>query len=176
MTDARILVGAVAGAFGVKGEVRLKSFCADPAAIAAYGPLWTEDGAHSFTVRITHAIPGGLAARLSDVATKEQADALRGVTLHADRARLPSLPDDEYYHADLIGLVVSDPGGARLGTVRAVHNHGAGDILEVNDPGRKSALLLPFTRAIVPTVDLTAGRIVADPPEEVTVKDDTDKG
>jgi 16S rRNA processing protein RimM len=176
MTDPRILVGAIAGAFGVKGEVRLKSFCADPAAIAGYGPLWTEDGTRSFTVRITHAIPGGLAARLSGVGTKEQADALRGLTLHADRARLPSLPDDEFYHADLIGLVVSDPGGARLGTVRAVHNHGAGDILEVNDPGRKSALLLPFTRAIVPTVDLSAGRIVADPPEEVTVKDDTGEG
>ncbi len=175
MTGDRILVGAIAGAFGVRGEVRLKSFCADPAAIATYGPLWTEDGTRSFTPRIIRPIPGGLAARLDGVATKEAADALKGVTLHADRTRLPALPDDEFYHADLIGLVVTDPGGARLGTVRAVHNHGAGDILEVIEPGRKSALLLPFTRAIVPTVDIAAGRIVADPPAETAARE-TDEG
>jgi 16S rRNA processing protein RimM len=172
MTDGRICVGAISGAFGVKGDVRLKSFCAEPSAMATYGPLWSEDGARSFTVRITGTVPGGLAGRLSGVATKEQADALRGTPLYADRARLPHLPDDEFYHADLIGLVVSDPGGARLGTVRAVHNHGAGDILEIHDPGRKSALLLPFTKIIFPTVDLTAGRIVADPPTEVSAKGD----
>jgi 16S rRNA processing protein RimM len=176
MTDGRICVGAITGAFGVKGDVRLKSFCAEPAAMAGYGPLWSEDGARSFTVRITGTIPGGLAGRLSGIATKEQADALRGMTLHADRTRLPHLPDDEFYHADLIGLVVSDPGGARLGTVRAVHNHGAGDILEIHDPGRKSALLLPFTKIIVPIVDLAAGRIVADPPAEVSGRDESGGG
>jgi len=166
MASDRICVGAVSGAFGVRGEVRLKSFCAQPEAIAAYAPLFTEDGSRSFTVRITRAIPGGLAARLSGVTTKEEADALRGTSLFADRDRLPSLPDDEFYHADLIGLPVFDAGGAKLGTVRAIYNHGAGDILEVFAPGRKTALLLPFTKAIVPTVDLTAGRIIADPPEE----------
>ncbi|WP_347310908.1 ribosome maturation factor RimM [Defluviimonas sp. SAOS-178_SWC] len=166
MATDRICVGAISGAFGVKGEVRLKSFCAEPEAIAAYAPLWTEDGGRSFTVRITRAIPGGLAARLSGVSTKEAADALRGTSLFADRAKLPNLPDDEFYHADLIGLDVLDTGGAKIGTVRAVFNHGAGDILEIFAPGRKTALLLPFTRAIVPTVDLTAGRIIVDPPEE----------
>jgi 16S rRNA processing protein RimM len=176
MSDPRILVGAFAGAFGVKGEVRLKSFCADPAAIASYGPLWTEDGTRSFALRITRAIPGGLAVRVAGVATREAAEALRGTTLHADRARLPSLPDDEFYHADLIGLVVTDPGGARLGTVRAIHNHGAGDILEIHDAGQRTALLLPFTRANVPTVDLTAGRIVADPPEEVQDESGPEQG
>jgi 16S rRNA processing protein RimM len=165
MTD-RICVGAVAGAFGVKGEVRLKSFCADPGAIAAYAPLWTEDGARSFSVRITRPIPGGLAARLGGIATREQAEALRGLRLFADRDRLPALPDDEFYHADLIGLAVLDTGGALLGRVRAVHNHGAGDILEIQAPGGR-AILLPFTRAIIPTVDLGSGRIIADPPEEV---------
>ncbi len=164
--DARICVGAIAGAFGVKGEVRLKSFCTDPAAIAGYAPLYTEDGGRSFTVRITRAIPGGLAARLGGVGTKEEADALRGVSLFADRHRLPSLPDDEFYHTDLIGLTVLDTGGATLGRVLAVHNHGAGDILEVTAPAGGRTLLLPFTRAVVPTVDLTAGRIIADPPEE----------
>lgn len=165
MSD-RVCVGAIAGAFGVAGEVRLKSFCADPAAVASYGPLWTEDGSRSFTVRLTRPVAGALGARLSGVATKEQADALRGTTLWADRARLPSLPDDEFYHADLIGLAVQDTGGAALGQVTAVHNHGAGDVLEIARPGGRT-LLLPFTRAAVPTVDLTAGRIVADPPAEV---------
>ncbi|OYX43033.1 MAG: 16S rRNA processing protein RimM [Rhodobacterales bacterium 32-67-9] len=166
MATDRICVGAISGAFGIKGEVRLKSFCAEPDAIADYAPLWSEDGSRSFTLKITRSIPGGLAARLSGVATKEAADALRGTSLFADRSKLPNLPDDEFYHADLIGLDVLDTGGAKIGTVRAVFNHGAGDILEVFAPGRKTTLLLPFTRAIVPTVDLTAGRIIVDPPEE----------
>ncbi|SOB94575.1 ribosome maturation factor RimM [Rhodobacter maris] len=163
----RVCVGAIAGAFGVRGEVRLKSFCTEPEDIAAYGPLFTEDGAGSYTVKLTRPVTGGLGARLSGVATKEAADALRGVTLWVDRARLPSLPDDEFYHTDLIGLEVRDTGGAVIGQVRAVQNFGAGDILEIYAPGRKTTLLLPFTRAVVPTVDLTAGRIIADPPEEV---------
>ena len=162
----RICVGAIAGSFGVQGEVRLKSFCADPEAIADYGPLWTEDGARSFTVKLTRAnVSGGLGVRLSGVVTKEQADALKGTQLFADRDRLPSLPDDEFYHADLIGLSAQDTGGVTLGTVRAVHNHGAGDMLEILGPGMKSPLLVPFTLAVVPTVDLAAGRIVVDMPE-----------
>ncbi|OOY12131.1 16S rRNA processing protein RimM [Thioclava marina] len=163
----RVCVGAIAGAFGVQGEVRLKSFCAEPEDIVDYAPLYTEDGSRSFDVTLTRPLKNGLGVRLSGVATKEQADALRGVTLWTARENLPSLPDDEFYHADLIGLEVVDTGGARLGTVRAVHNHGAGDILEIFTPGRKQALLLPFTKAAVPTVDLSAGRIVADPPEEM---------
>ena len=160
----RICVGAIAGAFGVAGEVRLKSFCADPAAIAAYGPLFTEDGSHSFKVKLTRPVAGGLGARLSGVTTKEAADALRGTTLWVARETLPSTGDEEYYHTDLIGLEVCDTGGAPLGRVAAVHNHGAGDLLEVAQSGGHT-FLLPFTRAIVPTVDLTAGRIVVDPPE-----------
>ncbi|MEZ5754835.1 MAG: ribosome maturation factor RimM [Paracoccaceae bacterium] len=162
----RICVGAIAGSFGVQGEVRLKSFCTEPEAIAAYGPVWTEDGTRSFTVKLTRgAVSGGVGARLSGVATKEQADALKGVQLFADRDRLPSLPDDEFYHADLIGLVAQDTGGAEIGRVQAVHNHGAGDMLEILGPGMKTALLVPFTLAVVPTVDLAAGRIVVDMPE-----------
>ena len=124
----RVCVGAIAGAFGVRGEVRLKSFCAQPEAIAAYAPLYTEDGSRSFTVRLGNAIPNGMSARLGGVTTREEAEALRGVRLFADRDKLPSLPDDEFYHADLIGLHVFDTGGTPLGTVRAVHDHGAGDI------------------------------------------------
>lgn len=159
----QVCVGAIAGAFGVRGEVRLKSFCTVPEDIAAYGPLTTEDGGRNFAVRLTRPVTGGLGARLSGVETREQAEALRGTTLWAPRAALPSLPDDEFYHADLIGLPVFDPGGAPLGTVRAIFDHGAGDIVEV--AGSRGTLLLPFTRTVMPTVDLAAGRIVADPPE-----------
>lgn len=162
----RICVGAIAGAFGVRGEVRLKSFCAEAEAIFTYGPLFTENGKRSFDIRPTRPVTGGLGARLSGVTTKEQADALKGVTLWVDRDRLPNLPDDEFYHADLIGLEVVDTGGVVMGRVAAIHNHGAGDILEVRAPGAKGTVLLPFTRAVVPTVDLTAGRLVADPPGE----------
>ena len=165
MPDDRVCVGSIAGAFGVSGEVRLKSFCADPEAIAGYGPLETEDGGRRFTVTLGRAVKSGFAARLSGVATKEEADALKGARLYAPRAALPALPDDEFYHADLIGLAVMDTGGAALGTVRAVHNHGAGDLLEVMGPGLKSSVLLPFTREAVPTIDLAAGLVVADPPE-----------
>ena len=163
--DDLICVGAVSGAFGTRGDVRLKSFCAEPEAIARYGPLCTETGGRSFTVTLTGQIKGGFIARLSGVADKEAAEALRGTTLHAPRDRLPGLPDDEFYHADLVGLDVRDTGGAPLGLVRAVLNHGAADLLEIAVPDRAETVLLPFTRATVPTVDLAAGRLVADPPE-----------
>ena len=172
----RVCVGAIAGAWGVQGEVRLKSFCTEPEAIASYGPLWAEDGSRSFGVRITRRIPNGLAARLSGVASREAAEALRGTRLMADRDRLPPLPDDEFYHADLIGLEVFDSGGGALGQVRAVLNHGAGDLLEVVVPGRSDTLLLPFTRATVPLVDVAARRIIADPPAEPDAEPDEETG
>jgi 16S rRNA processing protein RimM len=161
----KVCVGAIAGAFGVRGEVRLKSFTATPEDIASYAPLETEDGARSFSVKITRQIKNGLAARLSGITDKDAADALRGTELYVPRDRLPSLPDDEFYHADLIGLPVTDTGGTPLGTVMAVLNNGADDLLELRAPGQKQSVLLPFTKAAVPTVDLAQGRIVADPPE-----------
>ncbi|MFY9245525.1 ribosome maturation factor RimM [Roseicyclus sp.] len=164
MTD-RVCVGAIAGAFGVRGEVRLKSFCAEAADIAAYGPLTTEDGGRSFDVTLTRPVASGFAARLTGVMTKEAADGLRGQRLFAPRGALPSLPDDEFYHADLLGLSARDTGGAELGKIAAVLNHGAGDILELRGPALKGSVLVPFTRAIVPTVDLASGRVIIDPPE-----------
>ena len=161
----RVCVGAIAGAYGVRGEVRLKSFCADPVAIATYGPLWTEDGARSFALTLGPAVSEGFSARLSGVGTKEQADALRGLRLFVDRDRLPATDEDEFYHTDLLGLEVLDTGGKVLGRIKAVLNHGASDLLEVVAPGQPGALLIPFTRAIVPTVDLTARRVIVDPPE-----------
>lgn len=160
-----VCVGAVAGAYGVRGEVRLKSFCAEPAAIASYGPLWSEDGTRRFEISLGAPVAQGFAARLTGVGTRAQAEGLRGVRLFVSRDCLPRLSDDEFYHADLIGLQVFDTGGAPLGRVKAVLNHGASDLLELVTPGQKGAVLLPFTQAIVPTVDLAAGRIVADPPE-----------
>jgi 16S rRNA processing protein RimM len=165
MPADRVCVGAIAGSFGVKGEVRLKSFCTEPEAIASYGPLFTEDGRLSFKVTLTRPVAGGLGARLSGVATKEQADALKGTSLYAEREKLPPAGDDEFYHADLIGLDVVDTGGVPVGQVRAIHNHGAGDLLEILGPGMTSALLLPFTVAAVPTVDIAARRIIVDLPE-----------
>ena len=164
MTD-RVCVGAIAGAFGVRGELRLKSFCAEAADIAAYGPLTTEDGGRSFDVTLTRPVASGFAARLTGVMTKEAADGLRGQRLFAPRGALPSLPDDEFYHADLLGLSARDTGGAELGKIAAVLNHGAGDILELRGPALKGSVLVPFTRAIVPTVDLAIGRVIIDPPE-----------
>ncbi|QQA43427.1 ribosome maturation factor RimM [Pelagovum pacificum] len=163
MSD-KITVGSIAGAYGVKGEVRIKSFCADPGAIADYLPFVTEAGRTFSQLVLTGETKGALIGRLDGITTKEEADALRGTALLADRDRLPSLPDDEFYHTDLIGLPVHDTGGSLLGTVKAVHDHGAGDLLEIHGPGLKATVLLPFTRAAVPTVDLTAGRIIADPP------------
>ncbi|MEM1345290.1 MAG: ribosome maturation factor RimM [Pseudomonadota bacterium] len=160
--EGYVCVGAVAGAFGVRGEARLKSFCAEPEAIAAYGPLATEDGRH-FEVRLTRSVKGGLAARLSGVATREAAEALKGTRLYAPRTRLPALGDDEFYHADLIGLSVVDPGGTAIGRIKAIFDHGAGDVLEIALPSGDTALL-PFTREAVPTVDLASGRVIADPP------------
>ena len=164
MNGGRVCVGALAGAFGVRGEVRLKSFCAEPEAVARYGPLSTEDGTRRFEVTLTGSVPQGFSARLSGVTTREAAEALKGVRLYADRDRLPALPEDEFYHADLIGLEVADPGGRVLGRVSAVHDHGAGDILEIAPAGGGATFLVPFTRAAVPTVDLARGRIVADLP------------
>ena len=164
MTD-RIILGQLSGSFGVRGDVRLKSFCAEPEDIALYTPLYLDDGRAFRVVVITGQTAGALVARIEGIDTKEEADALKGANLWAERARLPHLPDDEFYHNDLIGLRVQDAGGKELGVVKAVQNHGAGDLLEIFSPARTATILLPFTRASVPTVDLAAGRIIADPPE-----------
>lgn len=162
-----VCVGAIAGSYGVRGEVRIKSYCAIPEDIELYSPLTDETGTKSFSILLTRAIKNGFAARIGDVETKEQGDALRGTRLFAHRDQLPSLPDDEYYHADLMGLAVFDTGGTQLGRVKSVQNHGASDLLEIEGPNIKGTALLPFTLAAVPTVDLNSGRIIVDPPEGI---------
>ena len=171
MTD-RVVVGSLGGAFGVHGDVRLKSFCADPAAIADYTPLYLEDGRMFAQLVLTGQLKNGFSARIDGVVTKEDADALRNIALYADRTTMPPLPDDEYYYADLIGLSVLDTGGITLGTVKNVMDHGAGDLLEIIIPGASDTVLLPFTQSAVPTVDLASGRIIADPPDGLFADND----
>jgi 16S rRNA processing protein RimM len=159
----KVCVGTVVGVHGVQGAVRIKSFTTAPADVAAYGAVSDESGARRFEVKVLGQARGAVLARLSGVAGRDAAEALRGLRLYVDRAALPATKEDEYYHADLIGLPVETKEGAALGRVRAVHNFGAGDILELRaDDGRE--LLLPFSDAVVPEVDLAAGRIVAAPP------------
>ncbi|MGJ8611803.1 MAG: ribosome maturation factor RimM [Octadecabacter sp.] len=171
MPDERIVVGTVAGSFGVHGDVRLKSFCADPEALADYTPLTRADGAIITTIVIKGQTKGALIARVDGITTKEDADGLRGMDLFALRDQLPSLPDDEFYHADLVGLMTYDTGGTELGRVKAVQTNGADDLLEIISPADKDTVLVPFTKVIVPTVDLTAGRIVLDPPRGLFADD-----
>ena len=169
----RVCVGAIAGAFSVRGEARIKSFTDDPAAIGDYGPVQDETGQKLFDVQVTRGLKGGfLAARLSGVENREAAAALTGVQLFVPRQALPVPQNaEEFYHADLVGLAVFDRRGKRLGMVKAVLNHGAGDILEVARPEGGEPALLPFTQAAVPTIDVADNRLIADPPEGVFERD-----
>lgn len=160
-----ICVGSIAGAFGVKGELRVKSFCANPSDLAKYTPLLTEDGEKSYELSLIGEIKNGFSARIVGIDTKEAADALRGVSLFVRREDLPELPVDEYYYSDLIGFEVADTGGLFIGTVKTVVNHGADDLLEISIPGASDTALVPFTKIFVPTVDMNAKKIVIDPPE-----------
>ena len=162
----KVCLGTIVGVHGVQGTVRIKSFTADPADIAAYGAVSDESGERRFEVKVLGQARGAVLARLSGVANRDAAEALRGLRLYVPRAALPKTNEDEFYHADLIGLPVETREGAPLGSVRAVHNFGAGDILELRDESGRE-LLLPFSDAVVPEIDLANGRIVAVPPESL---------
>lgn len=168
-----ICLGAIMGSYGVRGEARVKSFCADPSALGDYGPV-TFDNGTTAKLTVIRPIKGGYAVRLSGVPHKEAADALKGQKIWAHRDALPTLPDDEFYHTDLIGLTAVDTGGEALGRIHAVHDHGAGDILEVRIEG--ASVLIPFTRAIVPTVDLASGRVIVDLPYGLMPGEDDGEG
>jgi 16S rRNA processing protein RimM len=160
-------MGVIGRPHGVRGLVRVQSFTADPAAIASYGPLADETGTRSF--RLTIVTPGEMpVVRIDGVADRDAAARLTGTRLYVERAALPPAEEDEYYLADLAGCAAVDASGAALGTVAAVHNHGAGAFLEI---ARASGppLLVPFTRAAVPVVDVAARRLVVAPPAEEIV-------
>jgi len=156
-----ICVGAVSGARGLRGEVRMKSFTAQPRDIGAYGTLYDETSSRAFDLRITGQGKGCLLARIEGVNDRNAAEALKGVKLYAPRAAFPKLGEGEYYHADLVGLRAELAGGEILGTVKAVHDFGAGAILEI---AGEESLMVPFTRQAAPRVDLNKGRVVIDPP------------
>ncbi|MQX36526.1 ribosome maturation factor RimM [Roseospira navarrensis] len=170
-----VCLGVIVGPHGVRGAVRVKSFTAAPEAVAAYGPVSTGDGARSWPIRVIGTAKGVVICRLDGVADRTAAEALKGVRLHVPRAALPPPEDEEeYYHADLVGLAVEQEDGTCLGSVRAVHDFGAGDMLEVAPPpqgadgdgngdGAGRPLMIPFTRSAVPVVDLKAARIVVAP-------------
>ncbi len=161
-----VCVGVIVGAHGVRGAVRVKSFTAEAMDIASYGPLSDEEGKRQFALAPIGQARGAVLARIEGVDDRDAAEALRGVRLYVDRARFPEPEEDEFYHADLIGLAALCVDGRRLGRVTAISNHGAGDMIEIALEAGGSALL-PFTKAVVPTVDLAAGHVVVDPPAEI---------
>jgi 16S rRNA processing protein RimM len=161
--EKRVCVGVITGAQGVRGAVRVKSFTAEPADVANYGPLEDESGDREFRLRLVGSAKGVLIAKLAGIEDRDRAEAMRGLRLYLPRAALPPPAEDEYYHADLIGLSVELAGATPFGRVRAVHDFGAGDMLEIDRP-EGPPIMVPFTRAVVPVVDLPAGRLVLDPP------------
>ncbi len=163
---APICVARIGAAHGVRGAVKLWTFTEDPFAVKRYGPLSTKDGARQFEVTDAREAKGHLVATLKGVTTREEAERLNGVELYVAREKLPATEQDEYYHADLIGLAAVTTADQPLGRVVAIHNFGAGDIIEIAPP-QGATLLLPFTNAVVPTVDLAGGRVVIELPGEI---------
>jgi 16S rRNA processing protein RimM len=163
---AQICIARIGAAHGVRGAVKLRTFTEDPFAVKAYGPLLTKDGTRSFEVATAREAKGHLVATLKGIATREEAEQLNGIELYIAREKLPATDEDEYYHADLIGLAAVNAADEPLGRVLAIHNFGAGDIIEIAPP-QGATMLLPFTNAVVPTVDLANGRVVIELPQEI---------
>jgi 16S rRNA processing protein RimM len=161
-----VCVGRIGAAHGTRGEVKLWSFTADPMAIKDYGALATEDGTRTFTIETLRPGKNFLVAHLAGITDRTAAEKLCNLDLYIARDRLPQPADaDEFYHADLIGLAAVGADGRALGTVVAIHNFGACDLIEVRPAQGGDTVMLPFTEAIVPVVDVAGGRIVVDPPE-----------
>jgi 16S rRNA processing protein RimM len=163
---APICVARIGAPHGVRGAVKLWTFTEDPFAVKHYGPLATRDGTRRFEVTSAREANGHLVATLEGVTTREEAERLNGVELYVAREKLPAPDENEYYHADLIGLAAVTPTDEPLGHVVAIHNFGAGDIIEIAPP-QGATMLLPFTNAVVPTVDLVGGRVVIELPGEI---------
>jgi 16S rRNA processing protein RimM len=169
----RILLGRITGVHGVRGDVVIDSYTAEPTDIGAYGPLESEDGTRSFEIKVVRVTPkGAVIARVAGIGDRTEAEKLKATPLYADRARLPPTEEGQYYHADLVGLRVEDAQGRVLGSVIGVANYGAGDLLDVRLEGEKGSELIPFTDAFVPVVDVTGGRVVVNLPE---TSDDEDE-
>lgn len=167
-TSNRILLGTIGAAHGIKGEVRITSFTQDPEAIASYGPLDTDRAGLTITIESARLNKTVLIARLKGIRDRNAAELLNGVSLFIDRARLPETEDeDDFYHADLIGLDARiDETGVSIGTVIALHNYGAGDLIEIEDTRSGDTFLYPFTKAVVPTVKVSEGYLTISPPKD----------
>ena len=162
----RVCLGRVTGARGLKGEVRIKTFTDEPSAIGDYGPLENADGTRRFALKSVKPAKDGVVAVIDGIATREEAEALKGTEFYVDRETLPETGDDAtFYHADLIGLVAVSEDGVALGTIVAVQNYGAGDLLEVRPATGGKTVLVPFTEAIVPDIDQQGGWVLMIPPE-----------
>ncbi|MDQ8729583.1 ribosome maturation factor RimM [Bradyrhizobium sp. LHD-71] len=164
---SRICIAKFGAAHGVRGEIRLWPFTEDPLSVADYGPLETEDGKRRFEIAHLRAAKDHLVARIEGIDSRDQAEQLNGLELYVSREKLPATDDDEFYHADLIGLAAVSVQNAPLGRIVAVHNFGAGDIIEIALAGGGETKLLPFSNAVVPTVDLANRHMVVVLPDEV---------
>jgi len=162
----RICVAQIGGAYGLRGEGRLKSFTADPMAVRDYGPLTTEDGSATLELEAVRPAKGHLIARFRGVGDRSTAERLVNVRLFVPRERLPAPAPDEFYHADLIGLSAVAADGTEIGIVVAIHDFGAGDILELQPRAGGTTIMVPFTAEFVPRVEIASGRIVVLPPED----------
>lgn len=167
MAAQMVCVARIGAAHGVRGAVKLWTFTEDPLAVQRYGPLSSKDGARQFEVTDANPAKDHLIATLKGVTTRDEAERLNGIELYIARDKLPATEAGEYYHADLIGLAAVNMQDEPLGRVVAIHNFGAGDILEIAPPDDAPTMLLPFSNAVVPTVDLAGGRVVVDLPGEV---------
>ena len=169
---APVCVARIGAAHGVRGAVKLWTFTEDPLAVQSYGPLLTKDGTQQFEISSVRAAKDHLVATFKGIATRTDAEKLNGIELYVPRERLPDTDGDEYYHADLIGLAAVSAADEPLGRVVAIHNFGAGDIIEIAPP-RGATMLLPFTNAVVPTVDVEGGRVVIELPQEIEGEEPT---
>ncbi len=168
----RICVARIGAAHGTGGEVRLWPFTVRAEAVAAYGPLQTADGTRTFEIEALRPARDFLVARLKGVTDRATAERLRNTDLYVPRERLPALEAEEFYHADLVGLCAEDKAGEALGVVIAVHNFGAGDILEIAPTAGGETVMVPFSTAVVPSVEVAAGRIVVEMPEGLLASED----
>jgi len=160
-----VVIAAIAGAHGVRGDARIKPF-GDPGKVCSYGPFL--DKAGQVVITPTRARPGpngALTVGLKENLSREQVQAMKGTLLHVPRSVLPDLEEDEFYYSDLIGLRVEDLDGAPLGKIKSVQDFGAGDLLEISGPD--GVWFLPFTKTATPHVDLHGGKVVANPPETI---------
>ena len=169
---APVCVARIGAAHGVRGAVKLWTFTEDPLAVQSYGPLMTKNGARQFEIANVREAKDHLVATFKGVATRNDAEKLNGIELYVPREKLPATDDDEYYHADLIGLAAVNAADEPLGRVVAIHNFGAGDIIEI-EPPKGATMLLPFSNAVVPTVDITGGRVVIELPQEIEGEEPT---